>query len=209
MNYKLIAYAGDFVSFLIQELDKELCRINAIILYGSVSRGEADKESDVDLFIETKDPKMEDKVNRIISDFYDSAKFTSYWKLLGVQNEFKCVAGELKKWKSLERGIISAGLTLYGKYKGEFKTGSYFLFKVAVKMKRSESVKLWRKLYGYQQKVGKKIYRSKGLIEEFGGRKIARGIFLIPLEHSQEMVSYLKEKRIGHEVMEFLTDAQV
>lgn len=209
MNYKLIAYAGDFVSFLIQELEENMNKVDHIILYGSVSRGDAGKESDIDIFVETHDKKIEGRVNQIVGDFYESVKFTSYWKMLGVQNDIKCMVGELKQWKSLERSIISAGLTLYGKYKGKFETASYSLFKISMKKKRSESVKLWRKLYGYRQKVGKKIYHSKGVIEEFGGRKVTKGIFLIPLEHSQEMVSYLKKNRVGHEIIEFLTDAEI
>ena len=51
MNYKLVAYAQDFVSFLLQNV-KDASKIDSITLYGSVARGEAGKDSDIDIFIE-------------------------------------------------------------------------------------------------------------------------------------------------------------
>jgi len=56
-----IIYASSFVTYLLAHL-KNLNNITKIILFGSVARGEATKESDVDLFIEiknkTKKPKQ-------------------------------------------------------------------------------------------------------------------------------------------------------
>jgi len=51
MSYNLISYSIDFVSFLIQKT-KSREKIKNIILFGSVARGEADRESDIDLFID-------------------------------------------------------------------------------------------------------------------------------------------------------------
>jgi len=51
MKSKLIAYAMDFASFLIQKI-KNIDNINNIILFGSVAREEADKTSDIDIFID-------------------------------------------------------------------------------------------------------------------------------------------------------------
>src|SRR3990167_7304033 len=51
MNSKLISYAMDFSSFLIQKI-KEKEKIRNIILFGSVSRDEANKKSDIDIFID-------------------------------------------------------------------------------------------------------------------------------------------------------------
>ena len=49
---KLLGYAMDFASFLIQNL-KNTDKINSIIIFGSVARNDEDKESDIDLFINT------------------------------------------------------------------------------------------------------------------------------------------------------------
>ena len=48
MNYKLIAYAEDFISFLLEKLNKESDKIKQIILFGSVARDEDSKNSDID-----------------------------------------------------------------------------------------------------------------------------------------------------------------
>ena len=56
MGFKLIAYAMDFSSFLVQKV-KEKYKIKNIILFGSVSREEAGKTSDVDIFFERKEPQ--------------------------------------------------------------------------------------------------------------------------------------------------------
>jgi len=209
MNYKLLSYAVDFASFLIQELDKSMEPVKAIILFGSVARGEATMESDVDIFVDTADKNIDRKIKKIVDEFYQSRKFTEYWRLLGVHQEIKCVVGKLSEWGSLERSIISSGITLYDKYKGKYETTPYTLFIISVKKKRSGSVKVWRKIYGYTQKVGKKVYHSKGLIQEYGGKKIAKGIVLIPIGNSQHLIDFLKKEKAHYQLIEFLTDAKI
>ena len=56
MNSKLLAYAIDFSSFLIQKI-KDKSIINNIILFGSVAREEADIGSDIDIFILSNEKK--------------------------------------------------------------------------------------------------------------------------------------------------------
>ena len=53
----LISYTQDFISLLFQNLDSGLIR--SIVLFGSVSRGDFDKESDIDLFIDLFDESKE------------------------------------------------------------------------------------------------------------------------------------------------------
>ena len=113
----LKAFAVDFVSFLIQHLDS-LEGIRNIILFGSIARGDFDKDSDIDIFIDTKDKKI--TTDKIVSDFYQSQKYLKYWKLLGIENTINCKVGNLDKWE-LKRSIISNGIVLYGKYKAETK----------------------------------------------------------------------------------------
>ena len=48
---ELISYALDFASFIVQNL-KELDKVQSIILFGSAARDEAEKDSDVDIFVE-------------------------------------------------------------------------------------------------------------------------------------------------------------
>ncbi len=116
MNYNLVSYAMDFSSFLMQNI-KEKDRIKNIILFGSVARGESNKESDIDLFIDIiNEDKIEEESNKILKDFYNSTKFKNYWKLFNTKNKIKLTIGKLDEWEDLKNSIISNGLSLYGKY---------------------------------------------------------------------------------------------
>ena len=99
-------------------------------------------------------------------------------------------------------------ILLYGKYEEipkEIK--NYILFKILIgKIKRKTKIKIWRKLYGYKQKVNKKIYYSKGLIEENNGRKLTFGLFLIPIEKSENIIAFLKKNKLNYEIKEVFTD---
>ena len=53
------AYASYFVSYLLRELGDS--NIRNVILFGSVVRGEAGKDSDVDIFIGTLDREIKEK----------------------------------------------------------------------------------------------------------------------------------------------------
>jgi predicted nucleotidyltransferase len=205
MNYRVIAYAADFVSFFIQHADMD--NVRSIILFGSVARGNPTKNSDVDIFIDSPSKRVEKKVQQLIKRFHASVKVTQYWKLLGVQNEIKCIVGQLSQWKDLQRSIISNGIILYGGYTQRFKGSTYALFTVSMNKPRAQSVKLWRKLYGYTQKVGKKTYQTAGVVADCEGKKLSRGTFLIPLQHSNKVIAFLKKQKIRHTIMELTTDA--
>lgn len=199
----LKAFASSFVSFLIERID--LDKINKIVLFGSIARNEAIKTSDVDLFIDSNDVKIKKEVPVIASAFYESMIYKDYWAPLGVKNEIKCITGELEKWK-LKRSIISEGTTLYGKTLGEIKGKLFCLFKINVTGKTKRKLKIWRALYGYKQKVGKKTYSFKGLMELCGGKKLSPGVFVVPIAKSQEIIGFLKKQKIKHQLMEFSTD---
>ena len=53
-NSDVQAYASTFASFLMRKLGDNIKDIDRIILYGSVAKGNAMKNSDVDIFIDTK-----------------------------------------------------------------------------------------------------------------------------------------------------------
>lgn len=206
-NYKLITYTIDFISFLIQNLGTN--KINSIYLFGSVSRGEATKESDVDLFIETNSKEVEKKLEDIKYDFFNSSKFKNYWSLFDIKNDFSFSVGSLDNWPDLKRSIISDGLVLFSKYKEKFSGEIYVIFKINLKRKRNENVKIWRKLYGYKQKIGKKVYISKGYINELGGNKLTNGLFVIPIEKANIMTNNLKSHKIDYKLIQIITDMPI
>lgn len=208
MNYKLIAYACDFVSFLLEKIKEKTDKINQIVIFGSVTRAEDSKESDIDLFLDTPDSTLENEINDLKEKFYDSIKVKKYWSLLGVDNDFHCVVGELEKWDDLKRSIISNGIVLYGRYEGITKTQHYFLFIVTPGRSRNKNISVWRKLYGYKQRIGKKTYIKKGLVNDYNGKKLARGVFIIPSKNSQKIISFLKKERFKYKITPFWTDKE-
>ena len=206
MNYRLIAYAMDFSSFLVQNIE-ETGKVNQIILFGSAARGEASKDSDVDLFVDVLDKKLEAKIEAVKGKFYSSARFKKHWLLLGIKNEINCTVGKLDEWKELDISLISNGIVLFARYKGIPKLQLYYLFRVSPGDDRNRNVTMWRELYGYKQKVGKKIYEKKGLIRDYNGRKVARGVFIVPVENAQKVIAYLKRQKCMHSLIQFWQEA--
>ncbi len=203
MRNKLIAYAMHFASFLIDK------GINArrILLFGSVASGEFDEKSDVDIFVDA-DKRNEKEVLGLVSGFEKT--FGEKWKLKGVNNPLSVTVGSIasKEWEDLRRTIQSYGITLYGQYSElPAKIQPYLLFSLDFKrLGRANKVSLWRKLYGYAQKVGKKSYKSEGLIEQLGGVKIDKGVALIPAANSSKFKKFLGENNVRYRLIEVWSD---
>lgn len=199
----LISYASNFSSFLIDSKIGDA--INRIILFGSVARGDFGKESDVDIFIDT-DKDIEKEVYRVMSLFKDSRIFEA-WKLKGIENEISVKIGKLKNW-SLRREVISSGIVLYGKYKEmPEKTEYYMLIKMDMKnIKTAKQMSIWRKLYGYRQRIGEKTYTGKGLVENLGGKKLGKSIVIVPMRNRGKLLAFLNEKKVRHTVYELWSD---
>jgi predicted nucleotidyltransferase len=193
MKSKLIAYAMDFSSFLIQKT-KQKDNIRNIILFGSVARGEAGKESDVDIFIDiigTKN-KTEEEIKKILSTFISSTKYKNYWKALGITKEIKLTIGQLDKWKELKPSIIANGITLYGKFKQK-TDGEHITFFIWENIKPNAKRVLFNKqLFGYAQHG--KFY--SGLLEKFEGKRLGKGCIIVPLEHANKIHNHFKKYKI-------------
>lgn len=203
MNYKLIAYAQDYASYLIQNLKQDAGKITQIILFGSVSRGEESKNSDIDLFVDLIDETIEPKVEEIVELFYNSTKFKKYWLLLGIKNKINCTIGKLEEWDSLKRSLIANGIVLYGKYTGKIKTKPYYLFVISPGKNRNKNLVVWRALYGCVQKRGRKKYVREGLLRQYQGRKLGRGVFIIPAQHLPKLRSFLIKNKFKYELIPF------
>ena len=186
---KLISFALNFASFLVDRIE-----VKSIILFGSVAKNNFDEESDIDLFIET-DKKNEGKIKALL-DLYRKTKDYEKFRLSGIENEISVKCGKLNEWKDLKRSIISGGIILYGNYEGKpekLKHKLLFLLNTEA-LERSKKITAWRKIYGYKQKVGKKVYLSNGLAE----KKLGRGVFLASIENSQEVLDFLIKNKIRY-----------
>jgi predicted nucleotidyltransferase len=193
MKSKLTAYAIDFVSFLIQKT-KQKENIKNIILFGSVARDEAGKESDVDIFMDVINEKnTAEEFNKILDDFLDSAKYKNYWKPLGIESPIKIITGRLDNWKELKPSIISNGISLYGKFKANIK-GEHKTFFIWENIKpNSKRVLFNKQLLGYKQK--NKFYN--GLIQKYNGERLGKGCIIVPLESSNLFHKLFKKYKIA------------
>lgn len=202
MKSKLVAYSMDFASFLVQKTRFQ-DSIRNIVLFGSVARGEASAESDVDIFVDViaDDKNIELNIRKCLDDFLDSTKYNNYWSMLGIENDIKLTIGELNKWKSLQASIIANGITLYGKFKTATKEGSHKTLFVCENIKPdSKRVLFNRQLYGYNQ--NKHFY--KGLIQKYNGERLGKGSIIVPLEHSNIFHDFFKKNKITVKIKKFL-----
>lgn len=197
-RFQLISYAESFTSFLLrkEEIGK---RIEKIILFGSVARNEFDEKSDVDIFIETG---MDEKILLDELKIYNKSELREKYRLKGVVQEISLKVGRFKDWPSLKSSILENGIMLYGKYEEMPKKLEHFvMFRISVKrMKRKNQIKVWRKLYGYVQKIGRKEYVTKGMIEKNNGLKLAKGAFVVPKSRTVEIIFYLNKNRVDYKM---------
>lgn len=194
MKSKLAAYALDFASFLIQKIEKN--EIKQIILFGSTAREEANKNSDVDIFIDViKENKLlEDEIRKVLEDFMESAKYKNYWKPLGIENDISLTIGKLEKWGDLKSSIIANGIILYGKFKPEIIGGNHKTFFIWENVApNSKRVLFNKQLLGYKQKG--RFY--EGLIQRYSGERMGKGCILAPLEHATEFHKLFKKYKIS------------
>ncbi|MFH0876246.1 MAG: nucleotidyltransferase domain-containing protein [archaeon] len=196
-KYEIIAYSMDFASYLVQKIKSP--QLKNIILFGSFSRDEGDKNSDIDIFIDliSSDKKIEADCNRILERFFSSVKYSNYWKLLGIKNEIKLTIGVLDEWDSLKPSIISNGITLYGKYSSNF-SGRHFVYyfweNVTPNNKR---VMFNKQMFGYSFK-GKKY---NGLIQKFKAERMGKGCIKAPMESYLEFAKLFKKYRIAVKII--------
>lgn len=193
MSSNLIALAMDFASYVIQKGFSD--EIKNIILFGSVARGDAGDNSDIDLFVDVHKQNKNTiiKLNKCLSGFEESTKFLDYWSLIGVQNEIKLTIGELDKWKDLKPNIIANGILIYGKYKPEIRDGKHMTYFIWENIKpNSKRVLFNKQMFGYTHKS--KFY--DGLVQKYGGEKLGKGCIVVPLENSNIFHGLFKKHKV-------------
>ncbi len=193
---ELIAYASAFVSFVLPKIEVE-----EIILYGSVARKESSAESDIDLFFNVKKDIRREKINALMAKFLKS-EVQKVWKNKGIKNAIRVESGNLEKWK-LKRSIISDGMLLYGKYKEIPKESTPFmLFTISVIKDITKRNRIARWLFGRKENN----YLVKGIVEEYGGKKLAPTSFIIPLAKAHEIIKKLSSEKVDSRFFEIWTD---
>lgn len=200
LNQELKAYASRFTSYLIQELGEKTQEINHIILYGSVARETADPKSDIDLFIDTK-ADLKSEIEETLEKFRETKDYRIY-RTKGINNEIRPKVGELKKWKELQRSIISTGKVLWGDFKATERPidtkHQILIYWEGIGKSRSSFL---NKIYGFKTKGEKR----KGLLEEWNGKKTGKSSILIPFKHKKEAFDLLEKHDVNAKTIELFT----
>jgi predicted nucleotidyltransferase len=97
----------------VEELESSLDNIQAILLYGSVARGEADRRSDIDLWVLVSQdrPKEQRKANEVKKEL-EQRKFDG--DRYGFDIDVESVSS-IPKYTEEIREIVLSGITLYEK----------------------------------------------------------------------------------------------
>lgn len=195
-NKNRVAYAEQYASFLLYNLDQPYYEnIKEIILFGSVSRGEATTESDVDIFINVfkENKRLVEKIEHLTKKFYDT-EFFRLWKLLGVENDIKTIVGIVDGW-DLKLSIIANGIILYGKYQQGINNGEPQVILYWNKIKpESRRVLLSKKLYGYSYKNKK----YEGIFSLAKATKLSSNCIITPLMTFELVIKIFKELKISY-----------
>ena len=197
MNLGIRAYASYFVSFLINSLG-DLSDIRAIILFGSVARGDAEKDSDVDIFIDIKKPdkNKEKKFNGILDDFYKSRE-AFLFKTKSIDNKINLIIGKLDEWNDLKDSIESNGIILYGNYISGKASGKKhaLIYWDGIGQNRGAFL---NKIYGFSIK-GK---RYDGFLKINNGRRLGKSCIIIPIENLTDLEKILKHYNVNAKIIE-------
>jgi predicted nucleotidyltransferase len=197
MSKNLISYASYFISYILDNVE-DINNFNKIILFGSVSREEATKESDIDIFIVVNKltKVFEKKLNKLTEEFYKSRNALVF-KNKGIDNKINLIIGKLEKWKELKKSIDSTGIVLYGGYIPSGVEGKKYALFYWNKIEKNRGAFL-NKIYGF--KVGKKEY--KGLIEILEGKKIGKSSIMVPIEYKREIFKLIKKYKVNSRIIE-------
>lgn len=198
----LIAYAYDFISYLMLQRIPLDFKIRKILLYGSAARGDYKKTSDIDLFVDSDDAKKElthlkEEIIKAERSFLNSDRIKK-WINLGIKNDFSIIVGNLneKKWDDLKRSMLLHAYVLWERYT-EAKQGAkpFALIKWYLDSKDPiKRVSVSRKLYGYTAK-GKKY---EGIFKRLRAVKLGKGIAIIPLEDVQVLRKMFTELKVKY-----------
>ncbi len=192
MNRLLVSYAVDFTSFLLQSLtDQEVVHVRDIILFGSAARGTADKDSDIDIFVNSASPALDKRI-AFIANRFASSEHARQWHLLGVDNSISCITGRLDDWKELKPSIVANGISLFSKYQSPLKGKTMVILSWDAVKPETRRVALSKKLYGFTYKKR----RYAGCCETAGARKLGSNCLSVPLETAQDILRVFRKLKL-------------
>lgn len=198
MKFQLMLkkYAISAVDYILNNLSEQsFTEIRQVILFGSVSRGTATKDSDIDIFFYAV-KSLKKEINKLIEDFYISRQGLIF-KTKGVANRFQVIVGDLQEWVDLHKSIASEGIVLYGPYYGKPPKGLKHYFMISWEnLDIKNRGAFLNKFYGY---TAKKIKYS-GLVKKWRAEKIGKSAILLPFEHKEECLNILSKYKVDFRI---------
>jgi len=202
----MIQYIYDFLSVLFDKI-KGKSKIKNIILFGSFARGNAGKDSDIDLFIDVEEEnktEIEDLIKESLNEF--EIKSEESWRLKKITNQISPIIDNinLERWDELRREININGIVLYGKFEGKLgKNKHLVLIKYDIsKLNQKNKMRIIRKLFGYSLKKEKKKYIQQGILQRLEAEKISNGI-LVDIGKYKEIADILRKNKVQIKIEDF------
>ncbi len=183
---------------ILKKIAKELSRIEdvkAVILYGSLARGEFTSRSDVDLFILTTDDKtqkeVEDKVIELESEIGRN-----------IQPTIRTITELQKTDTGLLQNIFQEGKILYLKEPSDIPSAillqqkPYLIYSFQISnLAQKDKARFNRQLYEQTRKG----YKYKGLLQEINGQKLSAGCVMIPYMQKERIEKFFKRFKVKFE----------
>jgi len=182
----------------IKGVSKKYSEIESIIVFGSVARNQAGKESDLDICIVLKNECTKNKISNTILDLEE--KYDKNINLVFTDSSFKGLD------RHFIETVLREGSTIYGKTPDasiqRLELEPYEIIKFDLSdLDQSKKMKIKRLLYGIKtkKKYKGKIYTNEqeGLVDKLGGLRIGIASILIPEKKSWELENTLRENGVS------------
>lgn len=194
----MLSYTQAFASFLFRTPGIKADKIKSIFVFGSVARGDFDKESDVDIFIHTEkanEKEITKHAKIALAKFYRSDEYEKF-RILGIINPISIKCGDARKWQ-LFNSIKHEGIVIYSSSISPFFS-KHFLVEVKPISDIAKRNKIIRKLAGRKEK-GRK---ERGAIELMGGSVLDSRHYIIPAERLTEITKIFSKEKVFYELRE-------
>ncbi len=179
---------------IVDELLRKCRGIHQIILYGSYARGDARSKSDVDLLIVSEEPeKCERQVYSIAVN-----------KGLPILQPIALSLNDLDnpEKKNLYVNALLEGKIIYQSHNAPFIKSAPPNYKPCLMIRYHAPPKYRRKLVGTTVVQKGRKMRARGLIEKMGGKRIAPGLFIIPIEKWPSLEIIMQKLNVEYKVEE-------
>jgi len=183
---------------ILKKIAKELSKIEdvkAVILYGSLARGEFTSRSDVDLFIlTTKDKTQKEIHNKVIELESEIGR--------KIQPTIRTITELQKTDTGLLQNIFQEGKILYLREPSDIPSAvllqqkPYLIYSFQISsLPQKDKVRFNRQLY----EQTRKRYKYKGLLQEIGGQKLSAGCVMIPYVQKKKIEKFFKKFKVKFE----------